>query len=63
MDPTSILAPGASPLAVLCSGIFTVGVAAGLSYLVGSVTKPGGLVAGVVGAIAGLAIMLQHFLK
>ncbi|MBN3506358.1 hypothetical protein [Burkholderia cenocepacia] len=63
MDPTSILAPGASPLAVLGCGFFTVGVAAGLSYLVGSVTKPGGLVAGIVGAFAGLAIMLQLFLK
>jgi hypothetical protein len=33
MDPTSILAPGASPLAVMCCGILTVGVAGGLAIL------------------------------
>ncbi len=63
MDPTSILAPGASPLAVMCCGILTGGVAGGLSYLVGSVNKTAGVFAGIVGIFGGLAIMLQLFLK
>ncbi|MCA8023581.1 hypothetical protein [Burkholderia metallica] len=63
MDPTSILAPGTSPLAVLGCGILTVGVAGGLSYLVGSANKTAGVLAGIVGMFGGLAIMRQLFLK
>ena len=59
MVPSSFFASGVSPLAVMCCGILTFAVAAGLTYLVGSGNRTAGGFAGIVGVFGGLAIMLQ----
>lgn len=63
MEPSGMFAPGVNLLSVLGCGVVAIVVAAGLTYLVGSVNKNAGVLAGVIGVFGGLAIMLQLFFQ
>ncbi|MBK1824218.1 hypothetical protein ABEG10_37930 (plasmid) [Burkholderia cenocepacia] len=63
MEPSGMFAPGVNLLSVLGCGVLTVVVAAGLTYLVGSINKNAGVLSGGIGVFGGLAIMLQLFFQ
>ncbi|KIS45991.1 hypothetical protein NP88_7355 [Burkholderia cepacia] len=59
LEPRSILAPGTGLLEILGYGITWIAVVAALIYLFGRVNKT----AGIVGMVAGCAILIQHFIQ
>ncbi|MGU8077261.1 hypothetical protein [Burkholderia pyrrocinia] len=63
MEPSGMFAPGVNLLSVLGCGVVAIVVAAGLTYLVGSINKNAGGLAGVIGVFGSLAIMLQLFFQ